>query len=162
MDKYKITSITHLDGEPRTDGRYPKRIGRIVEEPDIHLLNRPLFINYITDENGNDYRGYVLRTSLVQSARKKGNTITVTTLNSIYTFEKVEEPSKIVIEISGCQSKEYYELLANTIRKTIESDFCPFDCGEGSNFPLKCNEDYCEDCLNEQVVIRSTQFDLPY
>lgn len=91
MEHYKIVSITHLDGTQRADGRYPMRIGRIVEKPVIHLINRPLIINYITDENGNDYRGYTLRTSSIQYAKEKGCTITVKTLNSIYTFEKVED-----------------------------------------------------------------------
>lgn len=90
MEKYKIASITHSDGTPRTDGRYPQRIGRICEKPKA-FIGQPLFVNYIYKADGTDYRGFTLRTSFVERVSECGNRITVETMNSIYGFEKVEE-----------------------------------------------------------------------
>ncbi|MDU6263771.1 MAG: hypothetical protein E6600_04645 [Anaerocolumna aminovalerica] len=90
MEKYKIVSITHSDGAPRNDGRYPQRIGRICGKP-IAFIGQPLFIEYIYKADGSDYRGYTLRTSLVERVSETGSRITVETMNSIYEFEKVED-----------------------------------------------------------------------
>lgn len=91
VEKWEITSITHLDGTPRTDGRYPKRIGRTCYKPHLVELDVPLYVSYITDENGKDYRGYTLQTALITGFSVTESKITVTTLNSVYTFEKVED-----------------------------------------------------------------------
>ena len=96
---YKIVSITHSGrfeerGKPRTDGRYPKRIGRIVSDiPTVKSpYSVPLILNYVADENGNDYRGYNLHCSTMMDIwTNKDGTISIETLNSIYTFQKVED-----------------------------------------------------------------------
>lgn len=102
MSYYRISSILHSGrkGErntPRTDGRYPLRIGRIVElndnikNGDI-ILNMPLILKYVKDENGNDYRGYYLQTSrVVDWDFVFENRISIETLNSIYELEKIDE-----------------------------------------------------------------------
>lgn len=95
---YKIKSITHSGrkgnrGTPRTDGRYPQRVGRIVE---INLKNlvlgTPLILNYVKDEHGNNYRGSILNCSRIQSTHMVTNKLLVVeTCNTIYEFEEVEE-----------------------------------------------------------------------
>ena len=97
MDYYRIKHILHSGrkGErntPRTDGRYPIRIGRIVEfdTKDI-VIGIPFILNYIKDENGNDYRGFHLTTSFVKDWDYVfDGVIRIETNNSIYEFEKIE------------------------------------------------------------------------
>lgn len=102
MSYYRISSILHSGrkGERnthRTDGRYPLRIGRIVElNDDIKngdiISNMPFILKYVKDENGNDYRGYCLQTSrVVDWDFVFENRISIETLNSIYELEKVDE-----------------------------------------------------------------------
>lgn len=91
MEKYKIIGITYKDGKPRTDGRYPDRIGRICEKPWAHL-GLPMTINYIAKADGTDYRGYSLRTSRVTDIGESEHRVQIETLNSIYEFERVSEP----------------------------------------------------------------------
>lgn len=95
--EYKIKSISHSGtkgtrGLPRTDGRYPLRIGRIVRIDISHLVEgTPLILEYVKDENGNDYSGYFLRCSRIQSIHVVSeNWFTVETNNTIYEFEKSE------------------------------------------------------------------------
>lgn len=91
--RYKIIGITHKDGIPRTDGRYPLRIGRICEKPKAHL-GLPMTINYITKADGTDYRGYCLRTSPVTDIGESEYRVQIETLNSIYEFEEVRKTSE--------------------------------------------------------------------
>lgn len=98
MNYYKITSILHtgIDGErytSRTDGRYPNRIGRIVtiNEKEIKI-EKPFYLQYVTDEKGNDLRGFVKRTSyVVDWDFIFDDKLTLETHRSIYMFEKVDE-----------------------------------------------------------------------
>jgi hypothetical protein len=90
MERYKIIGITHKDGTPRNDGRYPLRIGRICEEPKAHF-GLPMTINYIAKADGTDYRGCSLRTSRVMDIGKSEYRIQIETLNSIYEFERVKK-----------------------------------------------------------------------
>lgn len=102
MKYYRIKSILHSGrkGErntPRTDGRYPLRIGRIIElnaninNGDI-VVGLPLVIKYVQDENGNDYRGFCLHTSkVVDWDYVFDNVIRIETCNSIYELERVDE-----------------------------------------------------------------------
>lgn len=93
-ETYRIVNILFAQGSrvgcPRTDGRYPVRIGRTCYKPEPHV-GYPLLINYITNADGSDYRGYTLRTSAVVNYLDDGNKLTVETRNSIYEFEKVED-----------------------------------------------------------------------
>ena len=84
---YKITSITK-DGEPRTDGRYPLRIGCIGSI--YQLVAGCCFIfAYSKDADGNDKGGY-LRTSTVTGIKHEARHIEITTLNSVYKLALIE------------------------------------------------------------------------
>ena len=98
MKQYKIKSILHSGrkgkrGTPRTDGRYPLRIGRIVELDTKDLIKGySLILDYVTDENGNDYRGYHLCCSIIKDWDYiYENVVRVETNNSIYELEEVSE-----------------------------------------------------------------------
>lgn len=98
MKQYKIKSILHSGrkgkrGTPREDGRYPLRIGRIVELDTKYLKEGiPLILDYIKDENGNDYRGYHLICSTIKDwDYVYDNRIRIETNNSIYELEEVNE-----------------------------------------------------------------------
>lgn len=101
MSYYRIKEILHSGrkGErttPRADGRYPMRIGRIVEFDDsinngCIMPGRPMILNYVKDENGNDYSGFYLQTSVVLDWDFiYDGVIRVETNNSIYELEKIE------------------------------------------------------------------------
>lgn len=93
---YKITSIVHSGNKgkrntPRTDGRYPMRIGRIVELDTDYLVDgSPLVLDYVKDENGNDYRGMSLFCSIIKDwDYVSENVIDIETRNSIYELEEL-------------------------------------------------------------------------
>lgn len=95
---YRIKSILHSGrkGErysPRTDGRYPSRINRIVEFDEKNIFKGFCFVfDYVKDEYGNDYSDFYFRTSFVVDWDFVfNNVIRVETNNSIYEFEKIEE-----------------------------------------------------------------------
>lgn len=90
MSRWQIEDIVHsgrkgIRGEARTDGRYPQRINRVIELDlkDINL-GYPLILNYVLDENGNDYSNYCLRTSNVVGAHIKDDYCEIETNNSVF------------------------------------------------------------------------------
>lgn len=94
---YKITKITHTGtsgekGTNRTDGRYPLRIGRVVEMvfPLIEV-GIPMTINYVYDADGTPLRFQCLHTSVVVSKIKNNKKVVITTRNSVFEFEEYEE-----------------------------------------------------------------------
>ena len=84
---YKIKSITGKDGNERTDGRYPSRIGCIGR---IYFLEigKPMVFEYLKDNQGNEKCGY-LRSSTIENYDSYENGTTVYTMNSVYYLEKV-------------------------------------------------------------------------
>lgn len=89
-ERYRIVLITDKDGIPRTDGRYPLRIGRVCKKP-VPILDLPMEVEYIANPDGSDYSGRCLRTSRVTTVQEHRNLIQVETTNSIYRFEKCED-----------------------------------------------------------------------
>ena len=95
---YKIIDIQHSGsygerGTTRTDLRYPKRIGRIVTDETVNNseLGYQLILQYITDENGNDYSGKFLCCSKLMNKNFQGNQVILETRNTIYILEKINE-----------------------------------------------------------------------
>lgn len=113
MDYYRITAILHsgIDGErntPRTDGRYPLRVNRIVEfdEKEI-VIGYPFCLNYVTDANGNNYRGYRKRTSyIVDWDYIFENKIRIETYRTIYEFEKIEKGKNMKLIFQNSHGEE--------------------------------------------------------
>ena len=90
-EEYRIVDIRDAQTRnTRLDGRYPLRIGRIVEKPYAHI-GLPMILNYIRNADGTDYSGMILRTSRVCGSfiNEKGNLV-VETMNSVYEFEVVK------------------------------------------------------------------------
>ena len=50
--KYLIENITYKNGQTRTDGRYPNRIGSTVELNNDPIVGMPLFFRYVKYNNG--------------------------------------------------------------------------------------------------------------
>ena len=88
MERCRITSIMHLNGDFRTDGRYPQRINSVVDIVSADV-GSPMLLSYITDNEGNEKEGY-LRTSIVAGKRFLENCslFIVTTQNSIYYMKR--------------------------------------------------------------------------
>lgn len=94
---YRITKITHSGtcgkkGTNRTDGRYPLRIGRIVEmKYDSIEISVPMTLHYVRDSDGSPLIFKYIRTSDVVSKSKNNNKVVITTRNSVFEFEEYEE-----------------------------------------------------------------------
>lgn len=101
MKMYKIKAILHTGekgtrGVPRTDGKYPARVGRTVQVDASRLeVGRPLILDYVKDENGEDYSGYFLRCSRIEEIHASKDALTVETHNSIYELEETQEDYEI-------------------------------------------------------------------
>lgn len=89
MKRYKITNITDLQGNPRTDGRYPTRIGRTVCFPQGLQEGQCAIIEYRTDQLGIPCPRQFLSTSVVNEIRDDLTVLEVKTKNSIYVFSEV-------------------------------------------------------------------------
>lgn len=73
--------------ETRTDGRYPQRIGSNVEFYVQPSIGNVMILLYVADNQGNKKEG-ILRTSLIDSIIENKTEIIITTINSVYYFEK--------------------------------------------------------------------------
>lgn len=86
---FKITDIRHKEtNETRTDGRYPLRIGSVINFYVIPTVGSCAFLDYVSDNEGN-FKGGLLRTSVVESILEDSSELILTTHNSIYIFEKL-------------------------------------------------------------------------
>ena len=88
---YKIIDIKHKNtGKTREDGRYPLRIGSVIDffayEPTV---NQCAMLSYVSDNKGNPKQG-TLRTSFVEEIFEDDNELILTTNNSIYILEKIK------------------------------------------------------------------------
>lgn len=82
----KIVKITDRDGKPKTDGRYPMRVGAIVYVYPAKVGDL-LYMDYIADGAGNLKNG-MLCTSTVQDVENEADVMKVTTKNSVYLLER--------------------------------------------------------------------------
>lgn len=95
--KYKIINISHTGNsgkrdETRKDGRYPLRIGRIVDL-DVQQIRvgKPMNLNYLLNADGSDYSKKHLTTSPITNLNKMERKLIIETVNSIFEFEKIED-----------------------------------------------------------------------
>lgn len=87
MENYRVVSITDREGNPRTDGKYPLRIGRTCTKPDVRI-GAPMIIQWVSKQDGTPYFGELM-TSMAIAVLERADSLKVTTRNSIYTFKKV-------------------------------------------------------------------------
>ena len=86
MTEYRVLNITHHDGTPRTDGRYPLRVGRICAFVRPPSVGECLYIEWLRNADGSFYGGW-FRTSVVYKIEShEDGRLIITTNNSIYTF----------------------------------------------------------------------------
>lgn len=95
---YKIIDIRHTGsfgerGTKRREGPYPKRIGRTVTDELVNSSKpgNQLILQYVTDENGNDYSDKFLCCSMLVNKSFQGDEVYLETRNSIYVLEKINE-----------------------------------------------------------------------
>lgn len=88
---YKITRILHsgssgVRGTDRKDGRYPTRIGRIIDVdiPDLEV-GRPAFMSYVGTTS------FLQTSSVVGIHSIFDKIVCIETINSIFELEKAEE-----------------------------------------------------------------------
>ena len=94
---YRIKRIMHSGakgkrGEDRTDGIYPRRVGRVVSITDNYPIYEgcPALLIYVADADGNEYHGG-LQTSRVVKMERTDNAIWLETVNSIYELIEIGE-----------------------------------------------------------------------
>lgn len=89
--RYKITRILHsgtrdIRGTDRKDGRYPTRIGRIVDFDISDLeVGRPVFMPYVGTTS------FLQTSSVVGIHSVFDNIVCIETINSIFELQKVED-----------------------------------------------------------------------
>lgn len=93
MAKYLIEDITFKNGETRTDGRYPNRIGSTVQLIQSPVVGEPLMFRYVKYNNGERVEDHVTRTSRVDDFDEYSQPgyLLIYTRNSIYYFKELEE-----------------------------------------------------------------------
>lgn len=95
---YKIIDIRHTGsfgerGTKRRETPYLKRIGRTVTDELVNSSKpgNQLILQYVTDENGNDYSDKFLCCSKLMSKSFQENQVILETRHTIYTLEKINE-----------------------------------------------------------------------
>lgn len=89
-----IKSVRHsgTSGERnslRTDGRYPMRVGRVVEiDPSTITAGRSLVFDYVRDRDGTDLSGSAVITTKVVDFVNGADSLVFETLNTIYEMAK--------------------------------------------------------------------------
>lgn len=98
MAIYKIKSVRHSGtkggrGLPREDGKYPLMAGRTVRLYPKHIsAGLPLVLDYVKDENGNDYSDKRFCCSRIAGIHFVVEQFgCIETENTIYEFEKESE-----------------------------------------------------------------------
>lgn len=95
---YKIIDIRHTGsfgerGTKRREAPYLKRIGRTVTDELVNSSKpgNQLILQYVTDENGNDYSDKFLCCSKLVNKSIQEDEVFLETRNSIYVLEKIKE-----------------------------------------------------------------------
>lgn len=89
--KFFVETITRRNGEVRTDGRYPNRIGSTIEFLNPVEIGEPAYFRYIKYNNGELVEDHITRTSRVNDLEWYNGKFYIYTRNSIYKFLPVEE-----------------------------------------------------------------------
>lgn len=97
--EYRIKSIKHSGRKgtrmtDRIDGRYPQRVGRVVDlEPTEYEIGFPFILKYLRLADGSDYSNMYLNCSrLVKISSTIDDEIVVAeTNNTVYEFEKTDK-----------------------------------------------------------------------
>ena len=88
-DAYRITKITDKEGNDKTEGRYPLRIGRMLREPTV-TPRGTAFLYFLENADGSDYAGKYKETSSIMSVKKNGDELILETYQTIYYMKKVK------------------------------------------------------------------------
>ena len=93
MKTYRLFEITTRDGLRRRDGRYPQRIGSLVQIEEAYLTEGiPLALEYIEDGKGNPKQGVLTTSPIVNIGHDVlRSQIGVTTRNSVYHLREIDE-----------------------------------------------------------------------
>ena len=89
--KFFIKDITRRNGETRTDGRYPNRIGSTIEFLKPVEVGEPAFFRYVKYNNGELVEEHITQTSRVDDFEWYNDKFYIYTRNSIYKFVPLDE-----------------------------------------------------------------------
>lgn len=88
-----MEDIVYKNGQTRTDGRYPKRIGSVVQFLAPVTIGEPCVFRYVKYNNGEIVEDHVTRTSVINdydSYSVEGK-LFLYTRNSIYVLREIGE-----------------------------------------------------------------------
>lgn len=89
METYRVVSITDRKGNPRIEGRYPLRVGRMCKKP-TPRNGDAMMIEWLAQPDGTPYVGMIVTSTVIGfKTEDRGKYIEVTTKNSIYTFGRL-------------------------------------------------------------------------
>ena len=88
--KYFIETITRRNGEVRTDGRYPNRIGSTIEFLKGVVVGEPAYFRYVKYNNGELVEDHITRTSRVDDFDWYNNNFYIYTRNSVYKLVPID------------------------------------------------------------------------
>ena len=91
VQKYYVENITRKNGEIRTDGRYPNRIGSTIEFLQGVVAGEPAYFRYVKYNNGELVEDHITRTSRVDDYGWENDKFCIYTRNSIYYFVPLED-----------------------------------------------------------------------
>ena len=93
--KYLIKNITRRNGETRTDGKYPNRIGSTIEFLEPVDIGKPALFRYVKYNNGELAENHISKISRVDDLEWYEYKFYIYTRKSIYKFVPLYEAYKV-------------------------------------------------------------------
>lgn len=66
METYRVVSITDRKGNPRIEGRYPLRVGRMCKKP-TPRNGDAMMIEWLAQPDGTPYVGMIVTSTVIRS-----------------------------------------------------------------------------------------------
>lgn len=91
--EYFVEDIVYKNGQTRTDGRYPKRIGSTIRFLTPIIIGEPCMFRYIKYNNGEVDEDHITRTSVIDDYDNYSveGKMFLYTRNSIYILRELAE-----------------------------------------------------------------------
>lgn len=85
------SAVNSVSMEPKTNGYYPRWVGSTMELTKLYI-GYPTVFRYIKDNEGHDWEGGMRTSSVLDyNISLSGKNVVIATVNTIYTFNKIEE-----------------------------------------------------------------------
>ena len=90
METYRVVSITDRKGNPRIEGRYPLRVGRMCKKP-TPRNGDAMMIEWLAQPDGTPYVGMIVTSTVIGfKTEDRGKYIEVTTRNEVRSTDLID------------------------------------------------------------------------